>query len=102
MEIKVQSIHFDADVKLLEFIQKKVSKLETFYDRIINAQVILRLENNGGRVQDKIAEIILSVPGSTLLSKESCKSFEEAIDMGTDSLKRQLLKHKEKSKIHSA
>lgn len=96
MEINMQSIHFDADTKLLDYIQKKVEKLETFFDRIINAEVIMRLENSGAKVQDKVLEIKLYVPGNTLLIKETRKTFEEAVDLGTDSLKRQLVKYKEK------
>lgn len=98
MEISMQSIHFDADAKLLDYIQKKVEKLETFFDRIINADVIMRLENGGAKVQDKVLEIKLHVPGNTLLVKETCKTFEEAVDLGTDSLKRQLVRYKEKAR----
>jgi putative sigma-54 modulation protein len=95
MELQVQSIHFDADVKLLDYLEKKVAKLETFFDKIISADVTLRLEKTG-QVQDKILELKLNVPGNTLVVKETCKSFEEAIDLGTETLKRQLIKHKEK------
>lgn len=97
MEINMQSVHFDADVKLKEFIEKKLTKLETFYDHIINADVILKLENNG-QVQDKIFEVKLHVPGTVLLTKEIRKTFEEAVDLGTDALKRQLVKYKEKTR----
>jgi putative sigma-54 modulation protein len=99
MEIRLQSIHFDADVKLVEFIEKKLNKLETFYDQIISADVMLKLENNG-QVKDKIFEVKLNVPGNTILSKETCKTFEEAVDLGTDSLRRQIVKFKEKTKEH--
>ena len=95
MQIQVQSIRFDADAKLLEYLDKKVRKLETFFDKIISADVSLRLEPTG-QVQDKIFEIKLNVPGNTLIVKETCKTFEEAIDLGTDTLKRQLVRHKEK------
>lgn len=95
MEIQIQSVHFDADAKLLEFIDKKLQKLGTFYDRIISADVILRLEKTG-QVQDKIAELKLNVPGSVLIAKETCKTFEEAIDAGSEALKRQIIKYKEK------
>lgn len=95
MEIQIQSVHFDADAKLLEFIDKKLQKLGTFYDRIISAGVILRLEKTG-QVQDKIAELKLNVPGSVLIAKETCKTFEEAIDAGSEALKRQIIKYKEK------
>lgn len=95
MKIQTQSVHFDADVKLLEFIEKKVGKLQTFFDKIIDAEVFLRLEKNG-QVQDKIAEIKLNVPGSVLIAKESTKTFESSIDNSVAALKRQLIKRKEK------
>lgn len=99
MEITVQSVHFDADVKLQEFIDKKLKKLETFFDHIVSVDVILKLENSG-QVKDKIAEIKLNVPGATLLAKESSKTFEESIDLSADALRRQLQKHKEKLNGH--
>ena len=97
MQVQVQSLHFTADVKLLEYLDKKVQKLETFFDHIISADVVMRLEKTG-QVQDKILEIRLNVPGTTLIASETCKTFEEAIDLATDSLKRQLVRHKEKVK----
>lgn len=99
MEIRKQSVHFDADQKLLDFIDRKVNKLETFFDRIVSADIIMRLEKNG-QVQDKLAEIKLNVPGNTLIAKETCKSFEEAIDEATEALRRQLIKYKEKMRKH--
>ena len=77
MKISVQSIHFNADKKLLEFIQKRVDKLDLFFDQITSGEVYLKLEN----VEDeanKISEIKLLVPGCTFFAKEQCKSFEEA------------------------
>ncbi len=99
MEITVQSVHFDADVKLQEFIDKKLRKLETFFDHIVSVDVILKLENSG-QVKDKIAEIKLNVPGATMLAKESCKTFEESIDQCADALRKQLQKHKDKMNGH--
>ncbi len=97
MRVQTQSIHFDADVKLIDFIEQRLSKLEKFYDQIIIADVKLRLENNG-QVRDKVAEIILEVPGSTLVAKDSDKSFEVAIDSTIEALRRQLKKHKERTR----
>ena len=97
MKIRVQSIHFSADKKLLEFIQKKVDKLDLFFDQIISGEVYLKLEN----VEDpenKISEIKLMVPGGTLFAKEQCKSFEEATDLAIESLKKQITKHKDKTR----
>ena len=98
MKITVQSIHFNADKGLLEFIQKKVDKLETFYDNIISGEVYLRLEN----VEDeanKITEIKLMLPGNQIFAKEQCKSFEEATDLVIESLKKQIDKHKKRKEI---
>jgi putative sigma-54 modulation protein len=98
MKITVQSIHFNADKGLLEFIQKKVDKLETFYDNIISGEVYLRLE----KVEDeanKITEIKLMLPGNQIFAKEQCKSFEEATDLVVESLRKQIDKHKKKNEI---
>lgn len=94
MEIQVQSLHFDADAKLLEFVEKKINKLETFYDRIISVDVIMRLERTA-QVQDKVVELKVNVPGATLVAKETCKTFEESTDLAADSIRKQLIKHKE-------
>ena len=95
MKIRVQSIRFNADRKLLEFIQKKADKLDTFYDQIISGEVYLRLEN----VEDeanKITEIKLTIPGNQLFAKEQCKTFEEATDLAVECLRKQIEKHKQK------
>lgn len=96
MEVQIQSIHFDADVKLEAFVQKKLEKLETYYDRIVNAEVFLKLENNGSQIKNKIAHIKVHVPGATLFAEEKTKVFEESVDLAAESLRRQLKKHKEK------
>jgi putative sigma-54 modulation protein len=95
MKIRVQSIHFTADIKLLDFIQKKADKLDQFYDQIIGGDVYLRLEKTEDE-GNKITEIKLMIPGNDLFAKEQCKSFEEATDRAIESLRRQLDKHKEK------
>lgn len=99
MKIQTQSVHFDADVKLLEFINKKISKLETYHDHIVSAEVYLRLENHG-RVHDKVAEVMLHIPGHTFIAKETFKSFEQAIDEASDALKSQMIKYKERVRVH--
>ena len=97
MKISVQSIHFNADRKLLDFIQKKVDKLEQFFDQIISGEVYLKLENVEDE-ENKITEIKLGVPGGVLFAKEQCKSFEEATDLAIESLKKQITKHKDKTR----
>ena len=95
MRVQTQSIHFDADKKLIEFIEKRTEKLSKFYSKIISVDVVLKLEKTG-KIQDKVADIKISIPGAILVAKDSSKVFEESIDNAVDSLKRQLLKHKEK------
>ena len=98
MKITVQSIHFTADHKLLDFIQKKVDKLDQFFDQIISGEVYLKLENVDDEA-NKISEIKLIVPGGTMFAKEQCKSFEEATDLAIESLRKQITKHKDKTRI---
>ncbi|HYK75681.1 MAG TPA: ribosome-associated translation inhibitor RaiA [Daejeonella sp.] len=95
MKIRVQSIHFTADSKLLDFIQRKADKLDQFFDQILSAEVYLRLENTEDE-ENKITEIKLLIPGTELFAKEQCKTFEEATDLAVESLRRQIGKHKEK------
>ncbi|MFM7428432.1 MAG: ribosome-associated translation inhibitor RaiA [Chryseotalea sp. WA131a] len=94
MKLQVHSIHFDADQKLVDFIQRKVDKLETFYDRVVDGEVFLRLNNEG--VDNKTVEIKVKVPGTQLFAKEQARSFEAATDMATEALRIQIRKFKEK------
>ena len=95
MKLQMHSIHFDADQKLLDFIQKRADKLETYYDRIVGGEVFLRLENSDNK-DNKVVEIKLGIPGATLFAKEQKNSFESAADSAVESLRRQIKKHKEK------
>ena len=96
MRVKIQSIHFDADKKLIDFIENKVSKLNTYSNKIIDAEVFLRLDKSSSQ-ENKIAEIKLLVPGNDLFAKRQCKTFEEATDQSVEALRRQLKKQKEKA-----
>ena len=95
MKVYTEANHFTADQKLIDFIEKKLGKLDTFFDRIIEARVHLKLENSG-QVKDKIAEGRISVPGDILIAKHTEPTFEAAIDKVADALKRQLIKYKER------
>jgi putative sigma-54 modulation protein len=95
MKITVQSIHFTADQKLLDFINTKLNKLDQFFDHIIEGSVFLKLDK-AENDENKIFEIKLMVPGNTLFAKYQSKSFEEACDHSIDSMSQQIKKHKEK------
>jgi putative sigma-54 modulation protein len=97
MNIRIKAVKFDADSKLEDFIQKKVSKLGRFFDDIINAEVFLKLENTTD-LENKVVEVKLDVPGSDLFARKQTRSFEESTDEVVDALKQQILKHKEKQR----
>lgn len=99
MKVQMHSVHFHADRKLLDFVQQRLNKLETFYDKVTGGEVILRLNNKDG-ADNKTVEIKLLVPGSTLFSQEDATSFEAAADAAAESLRRQITKYKEKTLIH--
>ena len=95
MKVYTEAVQFKADQKLIEYIEQKMEKLDHYFDRIIDAKVILKLENSG-QVRDKVVEAILNLPGHTLVCKETNKTFEASMDSATDVLKRQLIKYKQK------
>jgi putative sigma-54 modulation protein len=97
MNIRIKAVKFDADTKLEDFIQKKVSKLGRFFDDIITAEVFLKLENTPD-LENKVVEVRLDIPGSDLFARKQTKSFEEYTDEVVDALKQQILKHKEKQR----
>ncbi|WP_308425732.1 HPF/RaiA family ribosome-associated protein [Dyadobacter beijingensis] len=93
----MQAIHFDADPKLLTFIQQKLDKLDTFYDRITSGEVFLKLaKNDNTKLHTKLLEVKLYVPGGTVFVKEQGTTFEEATDLAIDTLKMQVKKFKNK------
>ena len=95
MEVQFQAIHFDADQKLIDFINERLSKLNLFYDQIIGSEVFLRLDKSD-RNLNKTVEIKLNIPGKELFAKKQCRTFEEATDEVVDALRRQIKKHKGK------
>lgn len=95
MQIKVHSIHFDADISLVNFVEERINKLDHFYDNIIGGEVFLRLDKSDSR-ENKISEVKISVPGKELFAKKHGKSFEEATDGAIEAIKRQIQKVKGK------
>ena len=95
MDIKVHSVHFKADQKLLDFVEERVNKLQLFFDNIIVGEVFLKLDKNVDK-ENKIAEVKIMIPGKELFAKKQCKTFEEAADLCVDALESQVKKHKSK------
>lgn len=96
MTVKIQSLHFDADSKLIGYIEKKLSRLSQFNERVLNVDVFLKLDNLVHNIKDKVVEIRVHVPRHDFFVKYSCKSFEESFDSALDSVINQMKRKKEK------
>lgn len=98
MEVKINSVHFTPDQKLVDFVNKKVSKLDTFFDGIINAEVTMKVLKPE-TANNKVSELKISIPANGyLFAKKQADTFEEAIDLAIDAVRKQLDKYKEKLK----
>ena len=93
MEIRVKSLKFNADQKLLDFVEKKVSKLERFDETIDYVNVIMSLME---KPDNKSVKLQAGMPGGTLMIERTARSFEEAINEGVDAMKEKLVRNKEK------
>lgn len=98
MKVSVQTPNFAAKEDLLVFVEKKLSKLEQFYDRIIFADVFMKLLPSSEK-ENKSVEILLSIPGDDIMVKKEAKTFEQAVDENVRTLERQLKKRKQKEKV---
>lgn len=96
MNVNIQSLHFDADVKLVSYVEKKLSKLNQFHERITKVDVFLKLDNVVHNIKDKVAEIKVHVPRHDFFVKHCSKSFEESFDVAFESVITQMKRKKEK------
>ena len=96
MNVNIQTVRFNADVKLTDYVTKKLQKITTFHDRIIKVDVFLKLDNVVHTIKDKIAQIRVQVPRRRFFVKASSKSFEESFDAALESLVNQIKRQKEK------
>jgi len=97
MKVTVNSVHFKADSKLEAFASQKVEKLCSKRNDVIGAEVNLKLDNTD-TPENKIADIRIEIPGNDLYASKQCKSFEEAVDMAVDALKKQIEKYNDKKR----
>ena len=94
MEVKIQSVKFDASKQLIEFIEKKLSRLERFAENPTGCDVVLRLEKDDEK-GNKVALVTLHVPGGDILTEQKAHTFEEAVDLALDAVKRQIEKRRD-------
>ena len=99
MKVNLQAVNFNVDRKLVDFVQEKLDKLEKYYDKVVVADVFLKVESTSEK-ENKIVEIKFHVPGDDFMVKKQGKTFEEAVDSSTEALERLLLKRKEKIRTH--
>lgn len=97
MEIRINSVKFDHSEQLESFIQKKVAKLDKFYDNIIKAEVVLKVVKPE-TAENKMVEIKLTIPNAELFAEKVSDSFEEGVDLVVEAIKKQLSKQKAKIK----
>ena len=97
MDIRIQSIHFDASEQLQAFIQKKVSKLEKYYEDIKKVEVSLKVVKPEV-AENKEAGVKILVPNGEFYASKICDSFEEAVDLSIEALEKQLVRYKEKQR----
>ena len=95
MKVNVQSVNFKADRSLIDFVEKKLTAIEKYYDKIVDSEVYLKVEQTSEK-ENKLVDIKLNIPGNDFVVKKQCKTFEEGVMLAVDSLKRQLTKKKEK------
>ncbi|MGB0427950.1 MAG: ribosome hibernation-promoting factor, HPF/YfiA family [Flavobacteriales bacterium] len=95
MKVTIQSDGFTVDQKLVNFIESKLNKLETFYDAILESTVYLRVEPSRDK-ENKLTEVKLHISGHEFIVKKQTKTFEESTDQCAEALRRILIKHKEK------
>ena len=99
MKVSVHAVNFTIDKKLTDFVQERMDKLEKYYDKVVSADVFLKVEKTSDK-ENKIVEVKINVPGDDFLVKKQCKTFEEAVELSAESLERMLLKRKEKISSH--
>ena len=95
MKVFTQSVNFNADKELIEYVDEKVLSLTKFHDKIVDAEVFLKVINTSDK-ENKVTEVKINIPGSELIIKREAKTFEEGVNAAVDNLKRQLKRSKEK------
>jgi putative sigma-54 modulation protein len=99
MKVNVHAVNFNVDGKLVDFVQDRMDKLEKYYDKVVSADIYLKVEKTSDK-ENKIVEVKMNVPGDDFMVKKQCKTFEEGIELSAESLGRLLLKRKEKMSSH--
>ena len=95
MKVSVNAVNFSVERKLVVFIQERLTKLEKYYDKVVSADVFLKVEKTSEK-ENKVVEVKIHVPGDDFMVKKQYRTFEEALEVSAESLERLLVKRKEK------
>jgi len=99
MDTNIKTTNFDADTKLIDFVNHKVNKLDKYFDGIIRAEAVLHFDKSKKKfTENKAAKIKIEIPGNNLFAEKDATSFEEAIDCVVDALEKQIKKYKSRLK----
>jgi putative sigma-54 modulation protein len=93
MKIRITSRHQKLAPKLKEYVEEKLERVERYYDRIIDCDVIMDKEKTVEKV-----EVNIKVYSTTINVKAKDADATKAIDLCMDKLETQLKKFKEKMK----
>ncbi len=99
MKVNVHAVNFNVDKKLLDFVEERMNRLEKYYDRVVSSDVFLKVEKTSDK-ENKIVEAKIIVPGDEFIVKKQCKTFEEGVELASESMERLLVKRKEKIRAH--
>lgn len=94
MEPQITARHFEASPALRDYAGKQLSKLDRFYDGIVDARVVL--SQDGDHHENKGAEVTVNVYRKRLSANSTAPTHEAAIDNCIENLRRQVLKYKDK------
>ena len=96
MNVNINSVHFDADGKLINQIENKISKLDHFHGKITNVNVYLKLDNLVHNIKDKVDEIKVMVPKHEFFVKQTSKTFEQSFERAMQAVLSQIKRKKER------
>jgi putative sigma-54 modulation protein len=74
MQITITARHFDLTKAIRDYVEESTSRLEKYFDHIINVHFVLSLDNNQNNV-----EMILHIPKNNLKSEATEKDMYVAI-----------------------
>ena len=91
MKLNFTGKNMDVTEALKDVTNKKLGKLEKYFQEDIQGDVVFSTEKNR-----QIIEVTINLPGTILRAEESSDDMYVAIDKAIDVLERQIRKHKTK------